>query len=162
MSLKTKIRVKLGLIAILLIFSVSLLLSQRISPNIIPLFALKRVQEKVFLSLKPGDSERLDYMSYLLDNRLGELKYLVYSKNYSYVLPSSLRYSTLAGQITDLILTNNLNHRAQEVENKFLKHKQFLKEIYDYYPKNTDNVEYKYIEDDINYLDLYLNKLSKI
>ena len=43
---------------------------------------------------------------------------------------------------------------------KFNNHQEVLQKIYVIYPKNTDNWEWKYIQDDINYLKLYLDKLS--
>lgn len=161
LSRKIETRIKLGLIAILAVFALSLILAQEATPNFGPLFALKRTQEKIFLSLKNTPSERVDYMSALLDNRLDELSRDVKSQNYGYILPSASRYSTLAGQITDLIAANNLTDKVEPIKIQFLNHKKTLKDIYVIYPKNTKNVEYKYIEDDINYLDLYLDKLSK-
>ena len=102
-------------------------------------------------------------MSTLLDSRLEELQNVVKNKNYDYVLRSSLRYSTLAGQITDLIVSNNLTDKIEAVRNQFLNHKKLLDTLYVAYPKNIrDNVEWKYIQDDFNYLNLYLDKLANI
>ncbi len=155
-------RIKLGLITVLAVFALSLILAQKATPNSGPFFALKRTQERIFLSLKNNPPDRIDYMSRLLDNRLDELNRDVKSQRYGYILPAASRYSTLAGQITDLIVANKLTDKVNPVKIQFLNHKKILREIYVIYPKNTENVEYKYIEDDINYLDLYLDKLSKV
>ncbi|MBI2599494.1 hypothetical protein HYW43_01070 [Candidatus Daviesbacteria bacterium] len=160
MNPKIKTRIQLGLIALLAIFAISLVLSQKTDPSNPPLFALKRIQEKAFLLLKSTPSQKVDYMSSLLDNRLVEIKNQVYSKNYGQILPSASRYSTLAGQITETIVANNMKDKVSYITSQFLSHKKVLKDIYVVYPKNTDNMEYKYIEDDSNYLDLYLDKLS--
>lgn len=107
-------------------------------------------------------------MSALLDNRLGELSSIVKSKNYNYVLPSASRYSTLAGQMTELLIANNfiannLNGYSDSIKNQFLNHQKVLHDVYVLYPKNIpDDEEYKYIEDDINYLKIYLDKLSQV
>lgn len=162
MSPKIKTRIQLGIIAIMVIFAISLVLSQTADPSNPPLFALKRVQEKAFFSLKSTPQQKVDYMSTLLDNRLVEIKNQVYSKNYGYILPSALRYSTLAGQITEIIAASDMRDKVPAIVSQFSNHKKVLNDVYVIYPKNTDNVEYKYIEDDINYLDLYLDKLSKI
>lgn len=156
-------KIKLGLIVVLIIMVVSLLLSRTANPDLPLFWGLKRIQEKVFLNLKPNPSQRVDYMSGLLDSRKDEIVNLVNNKSYNFILPSSLRYSTLAGQITDLIVANNLTDKVETIKNQFLDHKKALQTAYVIYPKNIpDNVEWKYIQDDINYLDLYLDKLSKI
>lgn len=157
-----KTKIKLYLIAILTIITLSLIFSQKANPDNPPLFYLKRIQEKVFLSLKFNPKDKLEYMSNLLDNRLEELSKPVMRGNHNYVLPSSLRYSTLAGQITDLIISSNLKEYVEQTKQKFLSHQKILYDLYVLYPKNTDDTEYKYIEDDINYLKIYFDKLAKI
>lgn len=158
-----KYRIQLGLIIILVIAAVSLLLSQNASPDSPPLFALKRVQENSFLQLKSDPRERIDYMSSLLNSRLEELQNVVKNKNYGYVLKASLRYSTLAGRITEAVVANNLTDKVEAVKSQFLQHQKILDTLYVAYPKNIpDNWEWKYIQDDFNYLKLYLDKLSKI
>ncbi len=159
MSTKTKTQV--GLIIILAIFALSLLLSQKATPNIPPLFSLKRVQEKVYLKLKSDPKARVDYMVFLLNNRLYELDAVVKGKNYDFVLPSASRYSTLAGQITDLVIANNMTDKVLSLKQIFEVHQKVLNDLYVFYPKNiAENVEWKYIQDDYNYLKIYLDKLS--
>lgn len=155
----TEVKVKLGAIIILAILAVSLLLSQTSAPDFPPLWSLKRVQEKIFLKLKSNPADKLDYMSFLLDRRLQELDSQVRRQRYSHILPSALRYSALAGRITDLVNTDNLKDRRNYIKNQFQNHQIVLQDIYVIYPKNTDNMEYKYIEDDINYLKIYLERL---
>lgn len=163
LNLKTRTQVQLGVIAILIAFALSLILSQKASPNIPPLFTLKRVQEKIFLKLKSNPEKRLDYMLFLLDNRLEELGAVVRAKHYDYVLSSASRYSTLAGQITDFILANNLKDNVQNTKHTFEDHYKILVDLYVFYPKSDlENHEWKYIQDDYNYLKIYLNKLSSV
>lgn len=157
-----KIRIQLGLIIVLAVIVLSLLLSLNATPDMLPFFALKRIQENVFLKTKSTPRDKVDYMSSILESRLQELKNQVENRSYGYILPSASRYSTLAGQITDLIVDNNLADQVEDIRNQFLLHRKILDEIYVIYPKNTDNVEYKYIQDDYNYLKLYLDKLEKV
>lgn len=157
-----KARIQLGLIIILVIFAISLLFSQKANPDIPPFFNLKRVQEKIFLKFNSAPQARVNLMSNMLNSRLEELQNVFKNKSYGYILPSASRYSTLAGQITDLVLANNLTVNAEVIKNQFLSHQKILDMLYIAYPKNTDNEEYKYIQDDFNYLGLYLDKLSKI
>ncbi len=159
--MKPIVKVQLGLIVILIIFVLSLILSQKANPNNPPVFALKRVQEKAFLKLKSSLEDRLDYMIFLLNNRLEELGSVVKDKNYNYVLPAASRYSTLAGQITELIIANNLKDKIPSITKTFEDHKKILNDLYVIYPKNIpDNEEWKYIQDDYNYLKIYLDKLT--
>ncbi len=162
MKLSEITQIKLRAIIVLVVLAVSLILSQTANPDFPPLFSLKRIQEKVFLKLKTTPSERVDYMSNLLNVRLQELQNVFNHKNYGYILPSANRYFSLAGQITELAVANKLVDKITPLKQQFLNHKKVLNDIYVAYPKNTDNVEYKYIQDDINYLDLYLDKLAKI
>lgn len=157
-----KTRIQLGAIIILSILAIALLLSQNANPDFGPFWSLKRVQEKIYLKFKNYPQDKIDYMSGLLNVRLNEMNHLVNSKSYGYVLPTSLRYSTLAGQITDLIIANNLKDKIPAITAQFIDHQAVLYDLYVIYPKNSDNVEYKYIEDDINYLRLYLDKLEKV
>lgn len=158
----TKIKIQLGLIALLIIAALSLILSQTANPDFPLLFALKRVQEKAFLSLKSNPQEKVDYMRSLLNTRLEELNSQVKRESYGYILPSASRYSTLAGEITDSIIGGGLEDQAASTIDQFTSHKKILNDIYVIYPKNTDNWEWKYIQDDYNYLSLYLDKLSKL
>ncbi len=157
MSDKTK--VKLGSIILLAVMALSLILSQSASQDSL-FWSLKRVQEKAYLRLKTNPKERLDYMSFLLNRRLEELDSQVRRQSYGYILPSASRYSSLAGQITDLIISNNMQDKVSAIQEQFNNHLKVLQDIYVIYPKNTDNEEYKYIEDDVNYLKIYLDKLS--
>ncbi len=157
-----KSRIQLGLIIILIIMAVSLLFSQKANPNQKLLFGLKRVQEKIFLKTKITPQAKVDYMSNLLEIRLQEIQNVVNNKSYFYLLYSSLRYSTLAGQITDLIIESKMTDKLEVVKDQFLTHQKILNDLYVAYPKNTSNLEYKYIQDDYNYLKLYLDKLAEV
>lgn len=160
--LPTNLKIQLGLIAALVLFVISLFLSQIATPDSPQLFGLKRYQENSFLKLKSNPQQKLDYMRLMLDRRLSELSSQVRRKSYDYILPSASRYSTLAGQITDLVLANNLKDQIDPLKLQFINHQKVLNSLYEIYPKNTENVEYKYIEDDINYLKIYLEKLASI
>lgn len=160
--MSNKIKIQLGLIIVLIILVLSLMLSQKATPDFPPFFALKRIQERTYLNLKSNPTDKLDYMSSMLESRLEELDSQVRRQSYGYILPSASRYSTLAGQITEMIIANNMIDRVDTATAQFIAHQKVLQEIYVIYPKNTDNWEWKYIQDDINYLDLYLDKLSQI
>lgn len=153
-------RIKIFLIAVLIISALALIGSRSANPYDEALFGLKRVQEKVFLKLKSDPVDRVNYLSALLDERLEEFENVIENKNH--IWDSSLRYSTFAGQITNLITENNLRSKLPEIRKQFEEHKAKLYEMYVIYPKNTGDGEYKYIEDAINYLNAYLEKLASV
>lgn len=160
LSIKTKIQ--LSSIMLLVLLALSILISQSADPSMPLFWGLKRVQEKAHMKLKTTPEAQIDYLSVLLDVRLGELESLVKNDNTNYILPSSLRYSTTAGQITELLMANNFGDKVESIKTQFENHKKVLQNLYEIYPKNTEDIEYKYIEDDINYLDLYLDKLNQV
>lgn len=159
----SKPRIQLVSIIILAVIVLSLLFSQKVNPDVPPLFAIKRIQEKIILKLKSTPEEKVNVMSNILDERLSELQAIVKNRSYGYVLLSSQRYYTLAGQITDLVIVSNLTDKVEPLKNKFQNQKKIVNEIYVAYPKNIPgNEEWKYIQDDFNYLNLYLDKLEKV
>lgn len=158
LKLNIKTKIKLGLIVFLIILIFSLFLSAKATPSSM-FFPFKRLQEKIFLKLKPNVPSQVEYLSYLLDTRLQELKSMVDSKDYSTILDASLRYSATAGNITDIILNNKLATQGQAFKNKLIDQKKELQGILNAYPVDL-NTERKYIEDDLNYLSIYIDKLS--
>lgn len=152
--------IKLSLIIILSVLAVLLLNIDNINPNWGILYKVKRLQEKTYFNFKSDPATKADYLNQLLDKRLVELENLVEDKKYQFLLSSSLRYSTTAGELTDIVKVNNLDHKTLPLKVKFMSHKVRLQNLLDIYPKDiVGNVEYKYLIDDINYLDLYLAKL---
>lgn len=155
-------RVQIISILLLAILAGSLLFSMQANPDFPPLFALKRAQEKVFLKTKSNPEARVNFLSNLLNSRLDELQNVFDHKSYDYILPAASRYSTLAGQITALVVANHLTDKADALKSQFLSHQKVIDKIYVAYPKNTENVEYKYVKDDYNYLGLYLDQLAQV
>lgn len=158
----SKYRIQLGLMIALAVIALSLFISIKANPDMPPFFALKRVQENVFLKFKSNPEDKIDYMRGMLDSRLNELAEVVKTRGSGNILPASSRYSTLAGQITDLVLANNMTDKAASLKSQFLNHQKVLDALYVAYPKNTEDWEWKYIKDDFNYLKLYLDKLEKV
>lgn len=111
------------------------------------------------MDLKPSAEDKADYQIELLNRRLAELRQVVDNRKYDFLLNSSLRYSTTAGQVTELVNETKLGAQKVELERLFAKHQQALQRLLDGYPPDL-NQEWKYLQDDINYLKLYLEKLA--
>ncbi len=146
------------LFSLLIIFILLLLNISVAKPTNRPFYSLLRLYEKTQLSLKSDPKDKLNYQYELLDKRLGELDFIVRNGYSPYILTSSLRYSTTAGQITELIVNNNLKDESQKAKNKFETHMLIVKDLSNKYLKNDGEI--KYVIDDINYLQKYIDLLS--
>lgn len=153
-------QVKIVLIACLSIVAFILIMSRWATPLSPLTFQAKRLQEKVFMRLKSNPQSKLEYYTYLLNERCKELRSVVESESPSYILTTSLRYSTTAGQLTELIIGNHLDSSIEITQKLFRNHQQIISGLIMLYPKDFDD-EWKYLQDDINYLDIYSKMLSE-
>lgn len=152
-------KIKLVLIGGLLMLAVSLPLSDTAVPSSTNLYNLKRLQEKIFMAVRLNPEEKVKYNLFLLDKRLSELAYLVENRQFDYILTSSLRYSTTAGQATELIISHEVTALVGPAKEKFVAHQKVIQALYNSYP-HDENDKGKFIQDDYNYLNIYLDKLS--
>ena len=157
MSLISKI--KLGLISGTLLLTVGILLSDQALPSSVELYSLKRLQEKIFMVVKTDPQDKVNYYNLLLDKRLEEILAIIQNRDFSLVLSSSLRYSTTAGLMTELIKSGHLTVASVTALEKFKKHQIIFKNLDDAYPKD-EGQEWKYIQDDYNYLGIYSQQLK--
>lgn len=154
-------RVKFVLIIALALLTIFLTLEDNINPDSQNLFKLKRLKEKAYQSLKVLPDQRVDYLAYLLPRRLGEIKALVENKKSHHLWHASLRYSTTAGELTKLLVENNMKVKSETVKILFKDHQTKLAHLLEIYPKDFNNEDWKFIQDDINYLNFYLEDLAK-
>ncbi len=157
-------QIKLYLIGILAILVVSLLISNNAKPDFAFGYGIKRAEEKLFLNLQFSKNQKLDYLDYLLSERLKNLQYLTNNKKTYLLWQSSLRYSTTAGEITDFIIGNNLADKASQFSQTFKQHQSLINDLLTYYPGDLDPTEKnsKFLTDAINYLSQYIEKLSQL
>jgi len=154
-------RIKVGLAILLFVIALSLVLSNSAAPDKELLFGLKRFQEKNFLSLKNSPEDKVNYYIVLLERRLREIEDLRKSENNTYMSPASLRYAATAGELTDFLFQNGLTQYKETILEKFQKDQEKLKFLVDSFPR-TQGDEWKYIEDDINYLKINSERLQKL
>src|SRR5882724_564056 len=147
----------LTIIILFLLVGASLFLANLSMPDS-TLYPLKRLEEKVVLKSKITPSDKLAYNVVLLDRRLTEMAYIVQNREYEYYYSSSLRYATTAGDSTNLILANFLKSQASSTNKIFKKHQVTLKK---FLVQKENHDEWKFVQDDINYLIIYSNKLSQ-
>lgn len=133
--------------------------SRKAEPDNQPFYNAKRLFEKIELKLERSNEAKVNYLYQLLDLRLSELQFLVLNNESPYILNASLRYSTTAGQITDLISQNNLVDQKPIAKQKFEDHLTKIEQLIS--SGHDNNGEIKYVTDDINYLKTYLSKLAQ-
>jgi len=153
-------KIVIFLFSLLVIFVLVLLNVSVANPTSWPFYNFKRLYEKTRLNLESTPSDKLHYQYKLLDNRLAELSFITENEASPYVLSTSLRYSTTLGQITDLIIQNNMVDEVPTAKEKFSTQLTVVENLISKYPK--DDSEFKYIIDDANYLEIYIGKLSSL
>lgn len=113
------------------------------------------------MRLKSSPQSRLEYYTFLLGERLTDLKAVAKDDDTSYILRTSLRYSTTAGQIADFIKENGLTDQIPSVLVLFRNHQDAISKLIESYP-NDFNEDWKFLQDDINYLTIYSSMLSQL
>lgn len=132
-----------------------------LSRNALPdsnLYSFRRIYEKTLTITKNTPEQKVEYYQYLLNERFNELKFVFIIVDTRYVISSSLRYSATAGHLTDLIIKYKMQKKADELSKVLEKHKIELNDL----NVNSTKYEKKFLEDDVNYLNIYLDKLAEI
>ena len=108
------------------------------------------------LKVMRSPSSQISFDLVLLNRRLNELSYIAGKRNYPLFLPTSLRFASLAGDLTNTSLSSNLI-KKEEILKVFAEDENKIGKILIAKDKTE---EWKYIHDDINYLSIYSGKLS--
>lgn len=156
---------KIFLLLLLLFFSLFVFTPRayaidRIYPDSVFKYNLKRLEEKVLLFLNFTSSSKAKYVQNLLEERLFELEYITETKNLAHIEKTSQRYETIAGELTELINANNLRREAGIARDKFEKHTAMLNFLRDQFKPGT--AEWRFVQNDINSLSIYSQKLSSL
>lgn len=157
MSKKTSFKI---LIIILLLFLISFsFIIPQAKPTNPTVFLLKRTQENLILNLHPTPSLKTSYYFTLQYNRFEDLKYVTKNNYHKCILTCSQRYYTTTGNLTEHIIKNNQKNLAAKAIDTLQKQKEELQSLLQTAPKTS---ELKYIEDSINYLDIFINQLKTL
>lgn len=117
---------------LLFVFIVTFILMIRGSfPDNESIYKYKRAQEKFILDHKTESGSRADYYEELLDNRFKELNYLGKNNLGQYISTASSRYSTTLGELSELIVQNNLSDQRKKITQKLPEYKKQLKMVHD-------------------------------
>ena len=120
---------------------------------------LKRLKEKLSLTLfHRTPTRRVNFLKVLLLRRIAELKFVVERDDIANLQNSSQRYSTTAGQITEVITKNSLNSEKEYFRKLFKDHTLLLEQLQTNY--KYDSGQWLFLKWDIDYLKLYSERLS--
>ena len=129
------------------------------TPDSQPFYNFKRLYEKTQLRFNNDPNTRLDYLLSLLDKRFNELSYIANNQP-KYLYSTSLRYTTTAGQATELVVNNRMENRKDEVKKKLESHLAAVNNLKNTYPRADEEI--KFIVDAQNYLKTYLDQISAL
>lgn len=134
---------------------------ERINPKDGFSYGVKRFKEKILLQLYFIFPERkLHYYSELTEHRLAELKFTIEEKDMANFENTTTRYSSSVGEYVNFVLKNdNLKENKKEMENLLLSHFPVLEKLRDSYDPQT--AEWRFVEDDINFVKLHINSLKR-
>lgn len=123
-------------------------------------YSFKRLKENITLDLLSIFSDKkANYYLKLVSTRLAELKYVIFNKDEDDFQTSSQRYFSTAGQATQFILDKNLNSIKGPAKDLFTSQMSKLDVLRDSFPYDT--AQYRFIQDDINYLTSYITQLGR-
>lgn len=121
-------------------------------------FVLKRMGEKIKLTVYSAMPNKKCYLYQdLIESRLSELYSIAKEKDIANIETTSSRYSSTVGQASDYALSKQLTDCKNSLKSKLSNHLPVLeqaKEGFDYV-----SAEWRFIENDINSLKIYLEKL---
>lgn len=120
----------------------------------------KRLKEKVFLFFYSVSARhKADYYQKLSAVRLSELHFVVDKKDTANIEKASQRYYSTIGDLTQFVISESLDGEKGEVLAITQGHLPILEGLRNSYDEKS--AEWRFIEDDINYLKIYSSYLSQ-
>lgn len=127
-------------------------------PNGSP-YLFKRIREKISIFFAFSNKSKVQVYKKLVNVRLAELKYVIEKKEMGYFEQTTKRYFTTVGQLTEFLILSRLEDEFIPVKDELLSHLPVLIKLRDTYDSST--AEWRFVEDDVNYVKGYINDLSE-
>lgn len=119
---------------------------------------MDRFKEKITLFFKFRSEDKLSFQQQLVEQRLGELDYVIKSGQGDFIEEVSSRYSAYVGRYGEAILSsNNITQKEQALE-MFKNHPQILALMRDNFPANSSF--WMLLQHDINTIQIYTDKIK--
>ncbi len=125
-------------------------------------YEFKRALEKTKLLLfSPFHDRKAFFYGVLLNRRLAELTRIMDGKDFINLEKASARYSTIAGEYTNYILSNKLHGQIKIAKDQISSHIKIIETLKAQYP-NTEPMMWKFVENDANALKIYYSQLGML
>lgn len=132
---------------------------EKINPKNLSAYQFKRFKEEVILYFySRSKTKKAEYLSKLIDSRLAELKYTVDKDDMASFEEANNRYFSSVGKCTEYLIDNNFSQEKTFLIEKLNTHKPILENMKNKYEQTT--AQWRFIRDNINYIDLYTNQLG--
>lgn len=119
-----------------------------------------RLFERITSFFKFSNQDKYSYQKTLTEKRLAELKYITDNNQGDQLEELSSRYSTYLGQLTELVLKNQMKDKKQELLDMYSNHLQVLEELAKSYDSNTGLG--MLMQHDINYVKIYSGQINDL
>lgn len=110
------------------LFVLLLFLSRNAMPNS-GMYSFKRINEKLISITKLKPKDKIDYQILLLSERMREIDFIYHSKSRHLLLSTSMRYSSTAGKLTEMLVAENDSNIKKQVLWIFSKDRVKLKKL---------------------------------
>jgi len=131
-----------------------LFIGQNVGPTS-PLFPVQRLDESLLYITKRTPEAKVAYYQYLIQKRFYDIANVVKLQHEDLLVAVSLRYSTTVGKAVQISSTNNVH--TSQLKKELEQQKKSLENIVAHY--TSIDKRQKYIQDAINYIDIYERKL---
>ncbi|MFH1827141.1 MAG: hypothetical protein ABH812_01750 [bacterium] len=130
---------------------------EKINPQQKLHYGLKRVKEKIIMAFCLTGKQKINYSLKLVDIRFRELIYVIENKDISQIEKVSQRYAATIGRLTVSLLLEKDDFSTKEFVEKIKLQEETLESIKKLFDYNSS--EYRFVMDDINSVDIYMERL---
>lgn len=119
-----------------------------------------RLFEKISFFFKFSKEQKIDYLIYLQEKRLADLKYAIDNDQGDLIEELSSRYSTYLGKMANFMSEKKLSYKKEEVLKMMERHKIIIETLH-------KNFEFEsgfwiLLQHDINTLKIFSDKIKQI
>lgn len=119
-----------------------------------------RLFEKISMIFKFSSKDKVDYQKKLTEKRLAELKYAIQNDRGELIEELSSRYSTYLGNLTEMVIKNNMTDRKQEFLDMYDRHYQVVDQLDTRFESNSGF--WLLMEHNKNYARIYSDQIKAI
>jgi len=120
----------------------------------------EKVWEKIILFSKFSKKSKLTYWEHLVEKRLAEVKYVLVSNQINSLEPTTSRYSTYLGRLSEFALKHKIVDKKDELLKIYSEHQQILADLQKDFEFNCG--WWIMLENDINVNKIFTEKVQAL